>query len=326
MKTKMLFALCAAAVGLSVAWLPSCKDEEISANLEFEQFKYLYFPSAKKVNKITFSAGGSDSVIHVEGIRYGGTTNFNQGEIRAEIGADPSLVATYNAANNSSYLPLPAECYELSGASQVIENGKNYSTGGHLTLKNIAALDPDKEYLLPVSILSVGASNIPPNDALKTLWWAVNIYSEPYWPLPAKDQWIIDAFSSIQNEEFAADKMIDGDAASCWHSRDFFPGAWIPQWVIIDFTTSGTINEIRFLNRQSPDSWDTHASPKNIKFEVSNYQSEWALLLEVPELPKTQEEQTLTVPVPKSGRFLKITIMTNWSGSSYTYIGEVDFL
>jgi hypothetical protein len=324
-QNKSFFTWSLLTVGLFAVWFPSCKNDGIPANYEFEQFKYLYFPSAKKMNKITFSAGGGDSVLYVEGIRYGGTTNFNQGEIRAEIGVDPALVTSYNAANNTAFLPLPVECYELSGASQVIENGKNYSAGGRLTLKNTATLDPDREYLLPVSILSVGESNIPTNDEMKTLWWSVNIFTEQYWPVPAKNQWRIEDFSTIQGEAYAAANIIDGDAESFWHSRDLL-GAWMPQWVIIDFTTTSTIREIRFINRQSPDSWDTHAAPKNIKFEVSDYQTEWTLLLDVPELPNVQVEQTLAVPAPKSGRYMKITILTNWSGASYSYIGEVNFL
>ncbi|MDR0713533.1 MAG: DUF1735 domain-containing protein [Bacteroidales bacterium] len=325
MKTKFIFMLCVAAAGLSAAWLSSCRNDGIPESLEFEQFKYFYFPSAKKVNKIIFNAGGSgDSVVRVEGLRYGGTTNFNQGEIRAEIGAAPSLVASYNSANNTAFLPLPEECYELSGASQVIKNGKNYSAGGSLTFKNIAALDPDREYLLPVTILSVGESNIPTNDELKTLWWSVSIYVEQYWPVPAKSQWRIEDFSSVHTTSgYEADKIIDGDPNTCWHSRDLTPPGWIPQWVIIDFTTIATISEIRFTARQSPHSWDTFASPKNIKFEISDYQTDWTLLLNVPELPNVQEEQTLPVPSPKSGRYLKITILTNWASQGYSYIGEI---
>ncbi|MDR0714918.1 MAG: DUF1735 domain-containing protein [Bacteroidales bacterium] len=307
------------AVPCCVALMVSCTDDGIPENLEFEQFKYLYFPSANTVNKITF-VRERDSVFHWEGLCYGGTTNFNQGEIRAEIGVDPSLVTSYNTANNTAFLPLPAGCYELSGASQVIENGKNYSEGGSLTIKNVAVLDTDREYLLPVTILSVGESNIPTNDERKTLWWSVN--TEPYWPVPDKTLWSVIDYSSQWQSTTSAANVIDGTAGEFWHSD---ASGSMPQWVVIDLSATATINGVRFTNRQSSDPNDTSASPRNVKFEVSDNQTDWTLLLNVPELPNVQAEQTLDAPAPQSGRYLKITIVNNWAGAGYSYIAEVDF-
>jgi hypothetical protein len=300
-----------------IAGLQSCKDDNIPENLSFEQFKYVYLSAAKDGLK-SITVLEKDTTLLFGGIKYGGTTNFGQ-SIEAIIDGDLSLVDTYNAANNTSYLPLPANCFALDKTALNIESGKSYSNVAYLTIKG-ALLEPEVQYLLPVTVKSLSAPDgLPLNEEMKTAWWVIT--SSKVVPNPAKSLWTIDSSSSFWAEGWEASYIIDGDRNKPWHTA--VPGTGMPQWVIIDFSAPATIKGILYTPRQGGPN-DVGGRPKHITFEVSDDKTSWTQLLDVADLNSGQDDQLLDAPAPQKGRYLRITIVSNASGGGYTYIGEID--
>ena len=158
---------------MSVVAVMSACDDGVPENLEFEQFKNLYLSSASdQLRRIMLPEDMKRDTSFVFGnVIYGGTTNFGQGNIEVEIGADFSLVEAYNAENNTSFEPLPEENFALDFAKLVIENGTKYSRTAKLFVSP-DKLEQGKEYLLPLTILSA-TGNIPVNEERKTTYWSV---------------------------------------------------------------------------------------------------------------------------------------------------------
>jgi hypothetical protein len=94
----------------------------------------------------------------------------------------------------------------------------------------------------------------------------------------------------------------------------------MPQWLIIDMKKSFPVRGIRLWNRQ-----DDHGSePKNIVFEVSDDMSNWKVILDEPEMSNAWDhELDLPATNPQRGRYLRVTIKTNWGNSDWSYIAEI---
>ncbi|MBP5397037.1 MAG: DUF1735 domain-containing protein [Bacteroidales bacterium] len=77
--------------------------------------------------------------------------------LQITLGADESLVASYNAAHGTSYQMLPATAFEFSSGQLLLSRYNKKSTKGSLSLKG-EDCTPDQVYLLPVVIKAVSGS------------------------------------------------------------------------------------------------------------------------------------------------------------------------
>ncbi|MDR1172445.1 MAG: DUF1735 domain-containing protein [Bacteroidales bacterium] len=172
--------------GLSAVSLQSCNDDnddnQSDPDVEVDPVK-VYLSSSSSVNTLVL-LNTRDSVISFGTVKYDGT-DLKQGEIRATMAAgNNALVTGYNSANNTQYSALPSACYELNHTTLTIEDGKNVSPEGRLTVKNVGQLDEAKTYLLPVTIQSISAAeHITPDDAKKTAYWVINYSPAPVLPV-----------------------------------------------------------------------------------------------------------------------------------------------
>jgi len=131
--------------------------------------------------------------------------------------------------------------------------------------------------------------------------------------------WTTDSFSSQWNVATTPDKLLDGDKNTYWHSNPV--GQSLPQWIIYDMQKSRRISGFKIWNRQE-ENYDIE--PKHIVFELSNDKSLWETLIDEPEMSKDKTVQIdLKAPEAKSGRYLRMTIHTNWSSWPYTALGEI---
>jgi hypothetical protein len=147
----------------------SCEDP-VPTTIELEQFMYLSLTGAKEmpvIKKLNMEST-ADTTFFI-GISYGGTTNYERGDISAVIDADLSLIDAFNAANNTAYLPLPAETYSLDGTTLRIDNGSNRSSVARLTI-HMSVIDMSYDYILPVTVKSVSGGNLPLNEEYSTIY------------------------------------------------------------------------------------------------------------------------------------------------------------
>jgi hypothetical protein len=220
MKIKSFFSIVCIVVGICAC------DDGIPENLEFDQFKNVYFSAASdQIKRISLSVEMENDTSFVFGnVAYGGTTYSGQGNISVTIGADFSLVETYNAENNTAFEPLPETSFGFDITTLVIENGKKQSGATNLFVIP-SELEAGKEYLLPVSIIS--ATGLPVNDAKKTAYWSFSARSSeggddgPKRPIPLDIIPLSFRSDGIKNITVTQDS--EGVTLTCLGSDPFIP-------------------------------------------------------------------------------------------------------
>ncbi|MDR0575447.1 MAG: discoidin domain-containing protein [Tannerella sp.] len=293
-----------------IVFFNSC-GEPYSKNIELENFMYISISGA--IDKTIENTVDLDKAASYKlSVSYGGTTNYNQGEILAEISADNSLVDAYNTENGTSYLPLPAGTYSFDKSSVVIADGSRISD--YITLEiNSPRIDFSKEYILPVSIKSVTGGKIPLNEDLKTVYY---IIKGDLITTPETDKWTVAESSSVWQSGYKVENVYDGLRNTYWHS-DL---SGMPQWFAINMNGNNLIEGFSWINRQDQ---DQHALPKHVKFEVSMDGTNWTEVLDVPELPNSRGQQVLELSNKVVARYFKVTVLSNWADAPYSYVAEV---
>lgn len=300
-----------------IACISAC-DDGVPEKLEIENFMMLYLSTASDdVKSITLPSTRDTSFVFGN-VSYGGTTYYGQGNVVAEIGADFSLIEAYNTDNKTEFEPLPVECFAFDRTTLVIANGENYSTTARLFLVP-GTLDTEKSYMLPVTIKSV-SGDIPINEDKKTAYWTIT-FDDSAQPVVdfEKSTWEVISYSTQWNTTAAS--IIDGNIGTFWHTD---AAGTMPQWVIIDMKATRRLKGFTLWHRQSGNSGDHGAEPKNIVFELSDDNSTWSTFIDVAELNNDYNSE-IDIPASEtqSGRYLRITVKTNWAGAGYTYFAEI---
>ncbi|MDR1155652.1 MAG: discoidin domain-containing protein [Bacteroidales bacterium] len=298
--------LCAAAL------LWSCSDP-IPA-VENERFMSLALMGSKEVpavKKLNLSST-ADTVFFI-GMAYGGTPNYEQGDISAVIAADLSLVEAFNAANYTGYLPLPAETYALDRTTLQIANGRNSSDLAKLTVR-MSVINMSDEYILPVTVKSVSGS-LPLNEEMKTLYL---VFRGDVDEDSGRARWVSAGASSEWQGTYPVRYVFDGNRNTYWHSDASGP---MPQWFAVDMQGFKRISGFTWNNRMEPEQL---AIPKHVKIETSMNGTEWTQALDVPELEQSRVMQVLRLERSVVARFFRVTVLSNWADAPYTYVAEID--
>ncbi|MGI6520462.1 MAG: discoidin domain-containing protein [Fermentimonas sp.] len=307
MKLKIRLFIGAAITALL---LHSCS-EPYAESIELERFMYLSL-SGSVDNPVVKKIDLDENFTFPLNVSYGGTTNYNQGEIVAQIAPDVSLVSAYNEENNTTYRTLPAGSYSLNKTSVTIEDGKNFSDVITLTV------DPSKvnfaySYLLPVTIQSVTSEKIPVNDEFKTLYLVLEGNAN----MQANEHlWTVAGSSSVWQKGFEVEKAWDLDRRTMWHSA--LNG--MPQWFAVNMNDYKFIDGFTWVNRQDV---NQHALPKHVIFETSMDGENWNQVLEIEALPNNRILQVFELPERVVAKYFKVNVLTNWANAPYTYVAEV---
>jgi hypothetical protein len=301
-------ALCAGAL----VW-HSCGDPIPS--IEAEQFLYLSLMGAKEapaIKKLNMESLG-DTTFYIT-MAYGGTTNYERGDISATLDKDVSLVEAFNAANNTEYRLLPEEAYSFDKTNLLIPNGRNYADPVRLTLK-MRTLNLSNDYLLPVTVMSVNGGGVPLNEELKTLYL---VFQGDIDEDKGKNRWSSTGASSEWQGTYKAALAFDDNRNTYWHSD---AGGSMPQWFSVNMQGFKRINGFTWVHRTEP---AQQAIPKHVKFETSMDGKEWTEALDVPEMGQSRALQVYPLGRTLVAKHFKVTVLSNWADAPYTYVGEVD--
>ncbi len=93
-------------------------------------------------------------------------------DVDAELSADPSLVAAYNARHGTDCKMLDAKYWKLGAARAHIQKGDVLSAPVQVTFQSLTELEIDAQYLLPVRIASV-TGGVKPLESSSALWYVV---------------------------------------------------------------------------------------------------------------------------------------------------------
>jgi hypothetical protein len=135
-----------------------------------EKYISVYMPQAVK-NPMEYSFTMSDTLqTIIYGANYGGP-GYPQKDITVKFKIDTTLADSFNLRNGTDYMPMPVGSYKLGKASAIIPEGKLTTDPLTLSIKTIGALEPSKEYLLPIRIIQAGSDSI--SGALGTTYYLV---------------------------------------------------------------------------------------------------------------------------------------------------------
>ena len=294
-------------------FLGSCSDPVPSVRLE--QFMFLSLTGAKDAPAVKNLnlANTADTVFYIT-VSYGGTTDYEQGDITAALETDFPLVETYNTANHTAYLPLPEGTYAFDRTDARIPNGKNVSEPVKLTIRmNVLNLSDD--YLLPVTVKSVSGGSLPLNEERKTLYL---VFRGDVDEDSGRDRWTVAGASSEWQNTYRAKNAFDGDRTTYWHSD---AAGSMPQWFAVDMQGFKRIGGFTWVNRTDP---AQTALPKHVKIETSINGTEWTQVLDIPEVEQSRVMQVLPLGRSVVAKFFRVTVLSNWADAPYTYLAEVD--
>lgn len=290
--------------------LNSCS-EPYAESIELERFMFLSLSGATD-GPIEQTISLEEPFTYPVSVSYGGTTNYEQGDISVNLVVDNALVDQYNEANRTNYLALPDGSWSLDKNTITIPNGNRISDNVTVTVQP-SKVDFAHEYLLPVTIQSATGDKIPVNEELKTTYLVIKGDVEL---LPLENLWTVHGSSSVWQEGYGVENAYDGNRNSYWHTA--LTG--MPQWFAVNMNGYKLVEGFSWVNRQDP---DQHALPKHVKFETSMDGTTWTEVLDVPELPASRTLQVLELPQKVVAKYFKVTVLSNWAGAPYTYVAEV---
>jgi Domain of unknown function (DUF1735)/F5/8 type C domain len=155
---------------------------------------------------------------------YGGLKYPSQ-DITVTFKTDPSLVDGYNLQNNSSYVLLPAESYNIPGLTAVIKTGQTISDILPLNVTT-TNLDKSLKYILPISITNVTSGYIDSN--LRTVYFRIDTIQRL-----EKDITSLATLSVSKDNDGGPDagegskKLVDGDYNSKFLTGGFPQDFWM---------------------------------------------------------------------------------------------------
>lgn len=165
MRIHKLYQCLAAATFL---FLPvACDNTDYSDHSPFDNSAYLNVAATKNAETFTFNRKVTNQTK-----TFTVKLSYPSGEdVKVNLKVDPSLIAVYNAKNDTHYEMLSAEHYQLSQESVTIPAGKITSDEVSIKFLKLDELEIDATYLCPLSIS--GAEGVGVMDGSRTMYYLV---------------------------------------------------------------------------------------------------------------------------------------------------------
>ena len=165
MRIHKLYQCLAAA---TLLFLPvACDNTDYSDHSPFDNSAYLNVAATKNAETFTFNRKVTSQTK-----TFTVKLSYPLGEdVKVNLKVDPSLIAVYNAKNDTHYEMLSAEHYQLSQESVTIPAGKITSDEVSIKFLKLDELEIDASYLCPLSIS--GAEGVGVMDGSRTMYYLV---------------------------------------------------------------------------------------------------------------------------------------------------------
>jgi Domain of unknown function (DUF1735)/F5/8 type C domain len=307
-----VFTCCTFLLGLF-----SCTDKFELPDQPLDAYNKVYMPLAVNNPKVYAFQVADTTQSMIYSANYGGQ-DYPANDIQVTFSPNTGLVDSFNAANHTTYLPMPEKSYTLSASTGTIRKG-GLSTGP-LTIdvktSGAGSIDIMKEYLLPVSIVSASAKI---NDNLRTTFYRVRAD----YPVYDRTNWQVLGFSSQEaNGEGAGNGRVinafDNNPSTYWHTQWQGASPGPPHFFVIDMGEVKTLHGFSFLDRQS----DNAGKPQDITIQTSTDNSTWTTAGAFT-LANTKDLQTKVLSTYTSARYFKITVLSSYS-ATYTHLAELN--
>lgn len=181
MKTGKINLLLFALLGIL---LGSC-EADYSKKYPFDNAAYIDVAKVTNVNNVTFKK----TITDLDRTFTAVLITPAEKPVTVAFEPDASLVANYNARNETTLTMLDKSYYDFSEKSAVIEPGKSVSQPLTIRFRNLDQLGIDETFLLPVTIVSVDGG-ISVLNGSKTVFYLVKRSSAITTAAVLTDNWI----------------------------------------------------------------------------------------------------------------------------------------
>ncbi|MDR2968861.1 MAG: DUF1735 domain-containing protein [Tannerellaceae bacterium] len=230
-------------------------------------------------------------------INFGLDTD-NSWDIDCRFAADPDYVATYNAANGTSYTLLPEGSYSFE-ETVALPSGANTTK---LTVAINGSGLKHGEYLLPIRLTGVSFFDVSENVIYPLVIRVVGVQF-------ARTGWTIEANTEERTGEGAgngvATCLLDGNLSTFWHSQWQGGSVPLPHELIVDVKKEVTFTNIGLAQRQH----GSYRDVRNGELFVSSDKTNWT------SVGTFKAEQILETQIfsvtPTKGRYFKIRITSS---------------
>ncbi len=294
-----------------------CKEDVNLPDQPLSEYISVYMPQAAN-GPVTYNFSTSDTVRSsiIYGANYGGQ-DYPKEDIKITFSIDgDAVVDSFNTANNSSYVLLPAKSYRIDDPEGVIKKGELATKPFKVTVFTTGENAPDlsKTYILPITIKS---SSVKVNEKLRTNFCIINIIPTFF----DRAKWNIIDFSSQESNGEGPNNgkaifALDGNINSFWHSQWQGAQPGPPHYLTIDMGASKTVSGAAFVARQGVSS----GRPQDVQIFLSEDNSNWELAY-TGSLLNDGAAQKVFFETPSRGRYAKLQINRSFS-SNLTHLAE----
>lgn len=300
-----------------------CNKEVLIENRD--SYKKIYIPQAVKgVASVSFEnlEALPDTVSY--GAAIGGF-DLPAADVPVKFEVLQATVAEYNQINGTSYTLLPEQSYKAE-LETVIPKGKVNSALASVIISP-AALEVEKEYLLPMTLVSANATTV--NDKLQTYFIKVLVQPKKieYVNLD-RAGWEVIGFSDEEPEAGyqGAAYVLDNNPYTWWNTKYKTGAVPFPHYITIDMKAPKELYGVYFQNRDFG-GWDGYRAT-SVTIYVSNDNVNWIEQETFTEIPLPEGER-LTAQAPLifskkvTARYVKFEALSNNGGESIICISEI---
>ena len=132
------------------------------------------------------------------------------------------------------------------------------------------------------------------------------------------------AFCSSLEPGSGAEKMLDGDPTTIWHTMYSVTVANYPHWIDFDANSEVSIKGFKYTPRQ--DGPGANGNIKSYKLQVSMDGKNWSEPVAQGEFPYSVDKQTVMFKAPVKARFVRFTALSSQNGQDFASGAEFELI
>lgn len=131
------------------------------------------------------------------------------------------------------------------------------------------------------------------------------------------------AFCSSHEPGYEAEKMLDGDPSTIWHTMYSVTVAIYPHWIDFDANREVVIKGFKYMPRQDG---GNNGNIKAYRLQVSSDGENWSAPVAEGEFPYSIDKQTVLFDKPVKARFVRFTALSSHNGQDFASGSEFELI
>ncbi|BCM92056.1 evolved beta-galactosidase subunit alpha [Abditibacteriota bacterium] len=149
--------------------------------------------------------------------------------------------------------------------------------------------------------------------------WQTFVSVVPFEAFMDRHNWSATA-SSFENGEGNPIHAIDGDTGTIWHSQYSAPKATLPHWLVVDMGASQNIKAVLLTPRED----GSNGRAREYELYLSDDKEDFGNPVLKGRLPNEESIQRLELPTPRTARYIKLVIKSDYSDGGFGSLAELN--